>query len=111
MIENVIFYSVCLFFSLIALGAVWGYRYSYTKVYVVLFLGIPAALLGLVAAGTDVMSILDVREFLPYTFGADNQLAARGRGFIAAIMIAGVVAFLTSTMCLLIQARERITRR
>ncbi|UZJ43826.1 hypothetical protein OOT55_14335 [Marinimicrobium sp. C6131] len=109
MAENIIFYSICLFFSLIALGAVWSHRYSYTKVYLALFLGIPAALIGVMAAGLDVVSILDVREFFPYTFDADNQLEARGKGVVAVLMIAAVVAFFTSTMCLLIQARKRIT--
>lgn len=111
MVENVIYYSICFFFALIGLGAFWDSRFSHTRKYLTVFLGIPAVLLTLAIIGVDLRLVLDVRELLPWSFDSSTQLGARGRGAVVTVITFAVVAFITSALLLSIQCLARLTRQ
>lgn len=105
MIENLIFYFVVSFFTLIALGAVWEYRYRYTKFHISYVLGMPFLFLVLHQLDIDGFAVLDIREIFFYSGKAmeGSYGAGRGVGTIVAIIIMAIVGYLTSILCLIAQ--------
>jgi hypothetical protein len=108
MIENIIFYGICVFFSLIALGAIWPRRYERTKLLLSFVLGVPAGLAVLIIAGYDALSVLDIRELFRYMGLDHNQLYGRARALLVGLLVMGIVAYFTAIECLLIQANRQI---
>ena len=82
---------------------------AHKKTYWFFLIAVPVVLIVLHFTGISALSILDVREFLPFTFDADNQPEARGKGLLSTIMILSVIGFLTSMMCLLILGYKKIS--
>ena len=112
MIENLIFYFICFFFALIGLGVIWTKRESYTKLFIILFMGIPFAFIIISYAGNiHTMSLLDIRELLSYVSKDNNQLTGRGRMLMVTLIIFSIIVFLTVTINLLLQLKNRITRQ
>lgn len=103
MVENLIFYGICVFFSLIALGAVWSHRYRHTKVLSIIVVGVPLVLAAFHLSGYSFPALLDIRELFSFMGLYDNMLMGRVRAVIAIFVFFCIVGYITSIEVLLIQ--------
>ncbi len=111
MIENIIFYFICIFFSFIAFGAIWSHRYKHTKIFVTILVIIPAIFGLLYLSKANIASLLDIREIFSYLSYSGNQMAGRGKMLLVTILIFFIIAYFTIIICLLFQIKKRITKR
>ena len=110
MIENIIFYIICFFFSLIGVGAVWSKHNLYTIPFILYIVGTTTFIALLYFNDFNVSQLFDVRHLLGII---DLNTQPGSRRIMPAILFVftGVVAYITIIICLLIQLKRHITRR
>jgi hypothetical protein len=110
MIENIIFYTICFFFSLIGVGAIWSKHNSYTLPFIFYILGSTLFVVFLHFNGFNINQLFDVRHLLGIIDFQNTQAGSRRVMPAILFIFTGVVAYLTIIICLLIQFKRRITR-
>lgn len=110
MIENIIFYIICFFFSLIGVGVVWSKHNLYIIPFIIYIMAATTFIALLYFNGFNISQLLDVRHLLGII---DINRQPGSRRIMPAILFVftGVVAYITIVICLLIQFKKRITRR
>lgn len=109
MIENIIFYVICFFFSLIGVGAIWSKHDLYTKPFIIYIIGATSFVALLYFNGFNIYQLFDVRHLLGII---DTNIQSGSRRIMPAILFifTGVVAYITIVICLSMQLKKRMTR-
>lgn len=110
MIENIIFYSICLFFALIGLGASWSARYKYQLRFKAIFIIAPILVSIVYITDPALLKVFDIRVIFKYLEYKKNGVPGRIRMFFVTILWFGIIGYLTITLILLTNTIQRITR-
>ena len=111
MIENLIFYSICLFFALIGLGASWSARHKYQLTFKAIFVITPIIIFILYLTNPELLKAFDIRVIFKYLDYSEDALPGRIRMFFVTILWFSIIGYLIITLILLTNTIQRITRR
>ena len=111
MIENLIFYSICLFFSLIGLGASWSARHKYQFRLKAIFTIASVIIVIIFITNPELLKVFDIRVVFNYLDYNEHALPARLRMFFVTILWFSIIGYITISLILLINIIQRITSR
>ena len=111
MLENLIFYSICLFFALIGLGASWSARHKYQLWLKAIFILAPIIISMLYLTNPELLKAFDIRVIFKYLDYNPEALPGRIRMFFVTILWLSIIGYLIITLILLANTIQRITRR
>ncbi|WP_370979739.1 hypothetical protein [Agaribacterium sp. ZY112] len=110
MIENIIYYSICFFFSIIGLGMTWEGRSKCLAVKIILCAVISAAMILGVFFKPGYFAIFDVRTMWSWVMEA-HGIEIRFRGVLVLAVFIGVASYIVLIEHLVISSYKRITNR
>jgi len=110
MTENIIYYSICFFFSLLGLGVTWSNRFDYAglKSFTVFIVVVLALVINLYKP--ECFSFLDAKYIWSWV-GEAHSLEGRVRAVIAIGIFMGSAAYVVVIEHLLLATHKRITNK